>query len=373
MSKRLLRAGAFALAVLLGGGGSARAEILIGQTAGFTGQAEAAVKEISAGARLYLDWVNDHGGVHGQKLTLLQLDDHYDPPRSLANALKLITEQRVLALFLSRGTANVEAILPLLEEHGVPLVAPSSGAMVLHQPVRPHVFNVRAPYQREAERAIRHFATIGLERIAVLHVDDGFGADAAAGAIRALATLGRQAVALDTFPRNEPDFQAAMRHITAAHTQGLLFVGSGPSLALAVKALRAAGSRAQVATLSNNAALGTVKLLGDQARGLIVTQVFPDEHAQATPIAREAMALLKARGTQDMTPAMMEGFAGAKVLVEGLRRAGPNPTRDKLTAALNGLRKFDLGGVELGYSPTDHTGVEFSDLSIVGADGRFHR
>ena len=70
---------------------------------------------------------------------------------------------------------------------------------------------------------------------------------------------------------------------------------------------------------------------------------------------------------------MMEGFAGAKVLVEGLRRAGPNPTGVSLTAALNGLKNFDLGGMELSYGPADHTGLDFVDLSIVGADGRFAR
>ena len=63
----------------------------------------------------------------------------------------------------------------------------------------------------------------------------------------------------------------------------------------------------------------------------------------------------------------------AAVLAEGLRRAGPAPTRDKLRAALEGLRNFDLGGVELSYSPTDHSGLVFADLSIIGSDGRFKR
>ena len=70
---------------------------------------------------------------------------------------------------------------------------------------------------------------------------------------------------------------------------------------------------------------------------------------------------------------MLEGFTAAKVLVEGLRRAGPAPTRDKLRTALEGLRSLDLGGVELSYSPTDHSGLDYADLSIVTADGRFQR
>ena len=74
-----------------------------------------------------------------------------------------------------------------------------------------------------------------------------------------------------------------------------------------------------------------------------------------------------------MSPAMLEGFAAAKVLVEGLRRAGVNPNREKLQKALEGIRKLDIGGLEVSYSPEDHTGLDFADLSIIGTDGKFKR
>ena len=70
---------------------------------------------------------------------------------------------------------------------------------------------------------------------------------------------------------------------------------------------------------------------------------------------------------------MLEGFAGAKVLVEALRRAGKNPTRERVLAALEGIRKLDIGGLEISYGPDDHTGLDFADLSIIGGDGRFKR
>ncbi|HYP71222.1 MAG TPA: ABC transporter substrate-binding protein, partial [Variovorax sp.] len=74
-----------------------------------------------------------------------------------------------------------------------------------------------------------------------------------------------------------------------------------------------------------------------------------------------------------LSPASLEGFASAKVLVEGLRRAGPKPTRAKVVAALESIRQFDIGGgLEVSYSPTDHSGIDFADLSII-SDGRFKR
>lgn len=70
---------------------------------------------------------------------------------------------------------------------------------------------------------------------------------------------------------------------------------------------------------------------------------------------------------------MLEGFAAAKVLVEGLRRTGPKPTSSGLRDALETLQKFDIGGLEISYSPTNQTDLDFADLSIIGADGKFMR
>ena len=93
----------------------------------------------------------------------------------------------------------------------------------------------------------------------------------------------------------------------------------------------------------------------------------------SAPIVKQAHDLAMAKGLSEVTPAMLEGFAGAKVLVEGLRRAGAKPTRDKLRLAIESMRKFDIGGLEVGFSPTDHTGLTYVDLSIIGANGAFRR
>ena len=124
-------------------------------------------------------------------------------------------------------------------------------------------------------------------------------------------------------------------------------------------------------TLSNNASDGFVKLLGENARGVIVSQVLPQTFHYG--IVKEATQLAQARKIALVSPAMLEGFASAKVLVEALRHSGAKPTRERLQAALEGMQKFDLGGLELSYSPTDHTGLDFADLSIISADGKFRR
>lgn len=346
---------------------------LIGQTAGITGTVAAGVKETTDGARLHFDAVNARGGVHGHPIELISLDDKFDPKLAAENARTLIVDKKVLALFLTRGTPHTQAILPLLQEHAVPLIGPSTGAMALHQPVHPWVFNVRATYQREAERAVRHLGTIGMERIGVLHVDDSFGADGAAGALKGFEALGRKPLFVEKFSREKWDFSGLGALATGKDAQAIVFVGSGIAVADGVAALRQAGSRAQVVTLSNNASSGFVKSLKENARGTIVTQVFPYERSLAAPIVKEAHDLALAKGMEGVTPAMLEGFAAAKVLVEALRRAGANATRAKLRQVLDEMGRYDLGGLEISYSPGDHTGLDFVDLSIVGPDGKFRR
>ena len=371
-----MRRGAWelALATALGLGitGSAQAQIKIGQTAAFSGPGSLSVQESTDGARLYFDAVNAQGGVKGQRIELISLDDKYDPKLAVQNTRSLIG-QGVLAMFLSRGTAQCVAQLPLLKEHRLALVAPGSGAMLLHKPVNPYVFNLRASFQLEAERAIKHLASIGVKRVTVVQVDDAFGTDAGIGALRGLEAVGLRAAAVLRFDRDKPMLAPMMQQLARANAEAVLFIGPGYAVVEGINALRAAGSTAHVATLSNNGSAEFVRALGENAHGVIVTQLFPYERSTLTPLVREAQALYKVRGKSELTPAQLEGFAAAKLLVEALRRAGSEPSRDGLLRALEGLNRFDLGGLALSFGPANHSGLAFTDVAIVGPDGKFWR
>ena len=353
--------------------GVAQAQIRIGQTAGFTGAVAAGVQEITQGAQLYFDAVNAKGGVGGQKIELESLDDKFDPKLAAENGRILIEEKQVLAMFLTRGTPHSQALFPLLEKNGVPLVGPSTGAMVMHEPVNRQVFNVRATYQREAEKSIAFLASLGFTRIGVVYADDTFGADALEGAQKGFAKGGLKAAAVIAADRAKPDFAPIVAELVKANVQSVLWIGSGGVVTQGIELLRKAGSSAQIVTLSNNASSGFIKSLGENSRGVIVSQVFPSERSAAYAMVNEARAMAKAAKVAEISPAMLEGFAAAKVLVEGLRRAGAKPTREGLIKALESMRPYDLGGLSVDYSPTDHSGLDFADLSIIGERGKFRR
>ena len=365
------RLAGIALAMAITGG--ANAQIVVGQTAGFTGTVAATVKESTEGARLYIDAVNARGGVNGQKIELVSLDDQFDPKRAAINARTLIVDKRAVALFLSRGTPHNEQIIPVLDEFSVPLVGPATGATLLHEPVRKHVFNVRTTYQREAAKAIELLSAIGITSIGVLHVDDSFGADGLTGVKAGLAAARIIPEFVGKYDRTKPDFTQLSQSVARTSPQAVFVIGSGTHVADAQKAIRATGSKAQVITLSNNASAGFIDLLGEHAHGTIITQVFPNERTMASPLVKEALTLAKAKKISEVSPAMLEGFASAMVLVEGLRRAGPNPTGEKVRTALEAIRGFDVGGMALSYSAGDHTGLDFVDLAIVNKQGRFSR
>lgn len=369
--KRWVGLAALFAACIVMDGAFAQSSLRIGMVAGFSGPVAGLVQESADGARLYFDSVNAQGGIKGQNIELVTQDDKYDPATAVAQA-KSLASQGVLALMLSRGTGPTEAMLPVLKENRLALIAPATGAISLHEPVQPWVYHLRASYQREAERAVRHLASIGVKRITIVQVNDAFGNDAGKGAIKGLDDMKLRAQSHLRFDRNKPELAPTMQAIAKAGIEAVVLIGPGYAVVEGVNALRAAGSTAHVATLSNNASAEFVKALGENARGVIVTQLFPYERSTSNPLVREALGLAKTAGRSELTPAQLEGFAAAKLVVETLRRAGKDPGRDNFTKALEGPR-IDLGGLQVHYSDKEHGGLEFTDVSIVGPDGKFWR
>lgn len=346
--------------------------ILIGQTVGLTGTVAGPVKEMNEGAEAYFSQVNRQGGIHGRKIKMLVLDDKFDPALTRTNAETLIRNERVFALFQGRGTPHTQGILPLLEGNNIPLVAPSTGAAVFHQPVHRMLFNIRAKYQDEVVRAVEHFTTVGIRGIGILHVDDAFGQDGLEGFIKAMEARKLKPATVIKFARVNPDNKAAAAEVVKANPAALIVVSSAKNTIDVIKAIRAAGSQTQIMTLSNNSSQAFVKELGSAGTGVIVSQVTPAPHLISTPLGQEFNAAAKAAGAT-ISYAAMEGYVNAKVLVEGLRRAGPRLTREGFVRAMETMQRVDVGGLMVTYGANDHTGSEFVELTMIGKDGRFIR
>ncbi len=348
--------------------------ILIGQTIGVTGTLAGTVKEMNEGAHAYLAMVNKQGGVNGRKVELRILDDQYLPEKSAANAKTLIEKDRVFALFQSRGTPHTLAILPELVAHKVPLIAPSTGAESLHVPVNRLVFNVRAKYQDEVVKAVEHFSTLGMKNIGLLtyEKDDALGLDGLNGFNKGMAEYRLKPAFVEIFPRLNPNVGEVAQRLISGNPDALIIVSSGTNTVDVIKAIRARGGRMQIMTLSNNSSRDFVKDLGADGAGVIVSQITPPPNLSTTVLGQEFQLAAKASGAT-VSYAAMEGYLSAKVMVEGLRRAGRNLTRESLMRGLETMQRLDMGGVSLSYSDKDHTGSNYVELTLIGKDGRYVR
>jgi branched-chain amino acid transport system substrate-binding protein len=369
----------FTALLCVGGGASAEdgvteSTILIGQTIGLTGTVADAVKEMNEGANAYFATVNGAGGVHGRKIELRILDDKFLPEMAGKNAETLLKREKVFALFQSRGTPQTQAILPHLVAQRAPLIAPSTGGQSFHVPVHPYVFNVRAKYQDEVVKAIEHFNTIGMKKIGLLtyEKDDPLGLDGINGFEKGMALHKLTPAFINIFPRLNPDFESTAAKVVEANPQALIIVSSGKNTTEIIKAIRAQGGTMQIMVMSNNSSLGFINDLGPAGAGVIVAQITPPPNLITSKLGKEFQAAAKATGTT-ISYAAMEGYVSAKVLVEGLRKAGRNLTREGFIRALETMQRVDMGGVLITYSPTDHSGSEFVELTLLGRDGKFLR
>lgn len=346
--------------------------ILIGRTNGVTGLIAGPNKEMNDGADAYIAWINKRGGVNGRRIEVVTLDDQFDPALTAKNAEALIKEKHVFALFQTRGTPHTQAVVPLLEANKVPLVAPSTGAAVFHEPVHPFVFNVRAKYQDEVIKGVQHFSMLGAKQIALVHVDDAFGRDGLEGFNKGMEEQKLKPAAIVPFDRVKPDIPGIVAELKKANPQAVIVVASAGTTVPLIKALRAEGSRAHIMTLSNNSAKSFVESLGKDGNGVIVAQITPAAELLTTKLGQEFKLATKEKPAV-ASYAAMEGFVSAKVLVEGLQRAGRNLTREGFTRALESIRREDIGGLMLTYGPKRHTGSEYVELTMIGKGGRFLR
>src|SRR5436190_12147476 len=140
-----------------------------------------------------------------------------------------------------------------------------------------------------------------------------------------------------------------------------------------VKRMREGGDNSALYPVSVTDAQQLMQRIGEQnARGLAVAQVMPNPALAGTGLVKELGRLVQASGDKEakVTFTSVEGYLMAKTLVEGLRRAGRNPTRASLIAALESVREWDAGGVTVDFRGPRHEGVRLVELSMLGRGGR---
>lgn len=353
--------------------GVTESAILIGQSAAFSGPAQELGLEMRQGAGLVFEAVNAQGGIHGRKIQLVSHDDGYEPERAAANTRKLIEQDRVFALFGYVGTPTSQSALPIFTEARVPFIGAFTGAQLLRDPFNRYVFNVRASYFDETEKIVEQLVSLGVRTIAVFYQNDAYGKAGLAGVERALAKRSLKVAATATVERNTTDVAAAVLAINPTRPDAVVMVSAYRSVAAFVREMKKAGSTSQFHNVSFVGSRPLAKELGADGVGVAVSQVVPFPWSGSLPLTRDYQRLMNASGAKEYSFTSLEGFIAARILVDGLRRAGRDLTREKLISALESMSNVDLGGFQVAFSPKNHNASSYVDLTIIGRNGLFVR
>ena len=344
-------------------------EVLIGSCAVLDGPAMFLGRQTVVGATAYLDQVNATGGVHGRKIQLLAFDDGYEPAKAELCFNRLVKEHVFAAGFFV-GTPTAAKYVPRAEDERIPLIGLFSGAQLIYVPLKHYVFNVRASYFDETREQVENlWNSMGIHKIGVLYQDDVFGSAVLDGLQAALRKYHAVPVGTGTFTRNTLDVDKGIAAVRAANPEAVLLVGPYAPVAQIVKRAHALGWNPQFITVSF---VGTEKFIaeaGKDAEGTIITQVLPPYTRTELPsIAAYRKAMSTYYPNEPLSYVSLEGYVDAMVMVEGLKRAGRDLTRQKMVEAVESIYDKDVGmgpKLVLKYSFTRHKGFDQIFATVV--------
>ncbi len=362
---------ALACAVGLTGPVLAQSTIVVGQSVPLSGSNKDLGNDIRSGALALFKRVNDAGGVNGRKIELVSLDDANDTKRSEANTKQLLESNNPIALFGYGSATLSRPALPYVEAAKIPFFAPFTGADPMRKFNR-YVYNHRAGYGDELEKIVEHYTTFGIKKFAVLHHPDAVGNENLNAVQRALKSRELAPVAIAAATRTQTDLSKEVAAVAKADPDVVILTTLYKTSADFVKLARKQGMGAQFVSTSFAGSSSLANALGGEGLGVAMAQVTPSYFRRSVPIVKEYQAAMEAAfQKKDFSYQSLEAYIAAKVLVEGMRRAGPQLTRDSLLRALDGIQNFDVGGYVVSFSPTNHNGSSFVSLTILGRDLAF--
>ena len=368
-------------------GGVSDDTIVLGVSAAFQGTSAGLGTELYRGAQAYLASVNANGGVEGRQVVLQVYNDGYSPDPAVENTITLIEQDDVFLLFNYVGTPTVTRVLPLLtvyQERPMFLFFPFTGAEPQRNPPYDEVaFNLRASYRQEIAGQVENLIAVGRTRIAVFYQADAYGRSGWDGAVRALEQHGLDIVAEATYTRGagfETDFSEQVEILRASNPDAIIEIGSYQACGGFIRDARDAGWDVPILNVSfvgTENLLGQLQLAGedtgqDYTENLIISQVVPYYRDTTLPAVQEYQQLIAQYNpappagltapdyqSPQYSFVSFEGFLNAKLMVEILRRLGPDPTRENIPTAVESIEAFDLGiDIPASFGADKHQGLD---------------
>jgi branched-chain amino acid transport system substrate-binding protein len=375
----LLRAAAIASLALVSIA-NARAEdgvtsdtIVFGQPAVLSGPAAALGQGMKTGLNAAFDEINKKGGVHGRKLKLISADDGYEPEKSIVATKKLIEEDKVFALIGPVGTPTSAATQPIATTAKVPFIGAFTGAGFLRNAQLDNVINVRSSYDAETEAWVHHLTEdLKIKKIAIFYQDDAFGRAGLSGFKKAMDKRGLPIVAEGTYERNTVAVKTALLNIKKEEPEAVVMVGAYKPSAEFIKLSRKIGFDPVFVNISFVGASALAKELGEDGKGVIVSQVVPFPWDASVKVIADYQAAIKAADDKaEPEFVSLEGYLVGRLAIAALEKTGAAPTRESFLKSIRDTGAFDFGGLTMTFGPTDNEGLDQVFMTMIEANGKF--
>ncbi|KAK52374.1 receptor family ligand-binding protein [Bordetella bronchiseptica 980-2] len=304
-----------------------------------------------AGATLAFEQANAAGGIHGRKLEWLSLDDESSPPKGIAAYKRLVGPEQVFAVFGPSASAVGQAMVQTFKTSTTPTFISVFSTPIVTDPPLPNVFRTGPMNDREQGVAIANYALDHLKakRVALIRQSDEYGKSGGESVLQRLKARGAEPVALEVFNVYDTDFNAQLTKIAAARPDVLVVYGYPNPSAIITRQARQLGVEGVVLGSNSAGSRKYPEIVGKAAAGtqnIMTLEILPE--SSSTPQAqafREAFVArfpdLARQGRPDLGDAL--GYGGALAFLEGIKRAGAQPTQQGLVKALESLQGFETG------------------------------
>jgi len=351
---------------------SADNDIVVGQIGPFTGIPVPDAPQLNEGIKAAFAQANARGGIGGRRIEFFELDDGYSGD-GFVKAFAAAMKRRPVALLSPVGSVALKRMLDdkLLDRADVIVLNAVPGAEALRNPGHPKLFHIRAGDRQQIDKIVDHARNLGVTQLAVLHQNIPIGTSGLAMANEAAKRVG--GIELKPFESTLeiPSLAAAAGKLAQSNSQAAIVLGAPRFMADGVAELRKAGMRQFIFALSYVPAGLLAKVAGEGARGVALSQTYPNPMGATLPLQREFQAAMKSSSpsTAAYTSFHLEGYVTAQIFLEGARRARESLTPDGVARALRGMADIDLGGFRVDFSK-GNAGSRFVDIGVVNADGR---
>jgi len=345
--------------------------VTLASSLALTGILAGSATDIAAGLQAAFRSANRSGGIQGREIKLLTMDDGYVAARTAENAKEVIASGSALAFLSGQGTPNHAAMLPITEQNGVPVVGPITGADSLRQEKFRYTFHVRASYRDETRRLVQQMNTMGLKDIAVVYLDNAYGKEVLGYANEAFKE--QQIKSIGNFPLevSGKDAEAVVQKVIAANPGAVFLATTGTANTAFMMPFRKAKPGLPLAGVSVAVVTSEMNKLGEMLNGYAQAAVIPYAKKESLQVVRTYQAEMQAIDQGErIGGSSFEGWINAQVMLEGLRRAGKDLSREQLRQGLASIKQFDLGGFMVNYAQSPFVGSRYIDMAVFGAGGR---